>query len=158
MKYYGALEAGGTKMVLSRLDEQGNMLERVSMPTETPEVTMPAMIGWFREHPVAALGIGSFGPLDLNPASPTYGSITRTPKLAWVGVPLLKQFRDELGIPVGIDTDVNGITEANINGTPVKVRASAIAWSAGADGVLADYKKRGRSDDVYSWRADQEVK
>ena len=108
MKLYGALEAGGTKMVLSRLDENGTMLERVSMPTEHPDVTLPAMVAWFREHPVAALGIGSFGPLDLNPASPAYGSITRTPKLAWVGVPMRTRFREELGIPVGIDTDVNG--------------------------------------------------
>ncbi len=107
MKRYGALEAGGTKMVLSRLDEQGNMLERVSMPTETPEVTLPAMIGWFRAHPVEALGIGSFGPLDLDPASPAYGSITRTPKPGWAGVPLLRCFREALGVPVGIDTDVN---------------------------------------------------
>ena len=76
---FGALEAGGTKMVLSLLDENGNMLERCSIPTETPDVTMPAMIDFFREHPVDALGIGCFGPLNLNPASPTYGSITATP-------------------------------------------------------------------------------
>lgn len=107
MKYYGALEAGGTKMVLSVLDENGQMIKRESIPTLTPEETMPRMIAFFRENPVAALGIGSFGPVDLHPDSPTYGYITATPKLAWRNYPLLGAFRDALGIPVGFDTDVN---------------------------------------------------
>lgn len=105
--HFGALEAGGTKMVLSLLDENGTMLERCSIPTEEPAITMPAMIQFFREHPVDALGIGCFGPLDLNPASPTYGHITATPKLAWRHYPILPEFQQALGIPVGIDTDVN---------------------------------------------------
>ena len=107
MRYFGALEAGGTKMVLSRLDENGTMLERIAIPTRTPEETMPEMIAFFREHPVDALGIGSFGPVDLHEDSPTFGSITATPKLAWRFFPILKAFRDALSIPVKIDTDVN---------------------------------------------------
>lgn len=107
MRYFGALEAGGTKMVLSRLDENGNMMERISIPTRTPEETMPEMIAFFREHPVDALGIGSFGPVDLHEDSPTFGSITATPKLAWRFFPILKVFQDALNIPVKIDTDVN---------------------------------------------------
>jgi len=103
----GALEAGGTKMVLSLLDENGTMLERCSIPTETPDITMPAMIDFFRAHPVDALGIGCFGPLDLNPQSPAYGSITATPKLAWRNYPILQEFKKALDVPVGIDTDVN---------------------------------------------------
>lgn len=107
MRLYGALEAGGTKMVLSRLDEKGNMLERVSMPTETPEITLPAMIEWFLQHPVDALGIGTFGPVDLSPGSPTFGYITSTPKLAWRNAPLMPVLRDALAVPVELDTDVN---------------------------------------------------
>ena len=108
MKRYGALEAGGTKMVLSILDENGTMLERRSTPTRTPAETMPEMAAFFREHSVTALGIGCFGPLDLNLSSPTYGEITTTPKLAWKHYPILRKFNEELGIPVAIDTDVNG--------------------------------------------------
>lgn len=108
MKIYGALEAGGTKMVLSILDDTGAMLERTSLPTLTPDETMPAMIDFFRAHSIAALGIGCFGPLDLDAASPTYGSITATPKLAWRNYPIRQAFADALGVPVGIDTDVNG--------------------------------------------------
>ena len=104
---YGALEAGGTKMVLSQMSDNGAMLHRETIPTETPEITMPKMIDFFREHPVDALGIGCFGPLDLNEKSPTYGSITATPKLAWRDYPITQAFRDALDIPVAIDTDVN---------------------------------------------------
>lgn len=107
MSCYGALEAGGTKMVLSVLNEAGEILERASMPTGTPEDTMPGMLAFFRERPVKALGIGCFGPLELNPASPDYGAITATPKIAWRGYPILPAFRDALGIPVALDTDVN---------------------------------------------------
>lgn len=104
----GALEAGGTKMVMSILDGEGAMLERVSIPTRTPEETMPEMIAFFQQHHIAALGIGCFGPLDLNPASPTYGYITATPKLAWRNYPLLPEFVRALQVPVRLDTDVNG--------------------------------------------------
>ena len=107
MKRYGALETGGTKMVLAVLDEEGNFLERAKIPTNTPQETMAEMIAFFREHPVAALGIGSFGPLDLNPASPTFGSITATPKLSWRNCPIVPEFTRALQIPVAMDTDVN---------------------------------------------------
>lgn len=107
MVHLGALEAGGTKMVLSCLDENGAMLERLSIPTRTPEETMPEMIGFFRERRVDALGIGCFGPLDLNPHSDTYGNITATPKLPWRHYPIMRAFREALAMPVALDTDVN---------------------------------------------------
>ena len=105
--FYGALEAGGTKMVLSHMKENGAMLCRETIPTTTPEETMPRMLAFFREHPIDALGVACFGPLDLNPKSETYGSITATPKLAWRDYPIMTAFRDALNIPVAIDTDVN---------------------------------------------------
>lgn len=116
MKKIGALEAGGTKMVLAVYDEQGNELERLTVPTLTPEETMPGMIDFFRRHEVDALGVGSFGPLDLDENSPTYGNITSTPKLAWKDYPLLKNLLDGRDIPAGIDTDVNAaiIAEAEL--------------------------------------------
>ena len=107
MRKIGALEAGGTKMVLAIYDECGNELDRMTIPTETPDKTMPVMIDYFRRHEVDALGVGSFGPLDLDPASPTYGYITSTPKLAWKDYPLLEKLLDGRQIPAAIDTDVN---------------------------------------------------
>ena len=107
MKLFGALEAGGTKMVCAVGDENGNILERVSIPTETPEKTMPAMIAFFRDKGISALGIGCFGPVDLDRKSETYGYITSTPKLAWRDYPIVAEFEKALGVPVGFDTDVN---------------------------------------------------
>ena len=104
---YGALEAGGTKMVMAVMDGSGKTLQKETIPTLTPDETMPRMIDFFRRNQADVLGIGSFGPLDLNPDSPTFGSITITPKLAWCNYPLLQVFRAELGIPAAIDTDVN---------------------------------------------------
>lgn len=103
----GALEAGGTKMVCAIGDENGTLLDRISLPTETPEVTMPQMISYFKNFTIDALGIGTFGPADLNPASKTYGYITTTPKLAWADYNIRGAFADALHIPVGFDTDVN---------------------------------------------------
>ncbi len=116
MRKIGALEAGGTKMVLAVYDENGTERERITVPTLTPEETMPGMIAFFRDHQVDALGVGSFGPLDLDPASPTYGFITSTPKLAWKNYPLLHNLLGGRDIPAAIDTDVNAaiIAEAEL--------------------------------------------
>lgn len=103
----GALEAGGTKMVCA-IVENGQIFDRISLPTRTPEETMPELIRYFKEHQADALGIGCFGPIDLNRKSPTYGYITTTPKLAWQNYNIVGAFRDALEIPIGFDTDVNG--------------------------------------------------
>lgn len=103
----GALEAGGTKMVCAIGDETGKIIDRISLPTETPETTMPKMIEYFKQYKLDALGIGTFGPADLNPKSATYGHITTTPKLAWKDYDIMGEFKKALNIPVGFDTDVN---------------------------------------------------
>ena len=107
MKLYGALEAGGTKMVCAIGDDNGNILERISIPTRTPAETMGPMIDFFRGKGIRALGIGCFGPVDLKKGSRTYGYITSTPKLAWQNYPIVAEFEKALGVPVGFDTDVN---------------------------------------------------
>lgn len=104
----GALEAGGTKMVCAVGDENGEIFERISLPTETPDKTIPAMIEYFKDKQIEALGIACFGPIDLNRSSDTYGFITTTPKLAWANCDIVGMFKEALGIPVGFDTDVNG--------------------------------------------------
>ena len=112
---YGALEAGGTKMVLAVMDDHGNLMESVSIPTRAPDDTMPEMISFFSGKGISSLGIGSFGPLDLNPASPAYGSVTESPKLSWRHFPLRQAFADALQVPVSIDTDVNAAALAEFS-------------------------------------------
>lgn len=116
----GAIEAGGTKMVCAiyEVNEEAgkdalgagteNIVDRMTISTETPEKTLPAMISYFKEHQVDAMGIASFGPVDLNKDSKTYGYIGKTPKKAWADCEIVGRFKRELGVPVGFDTDVNG--------------------------------------------------
>lgn len=103
----GALEAGGTKMVCAIGNEQGQVLERTSIPTVSPKETMPRMIDFFRGHNVEALGIGCFGPINPVKGTATYGCITSTPKLAWQNYNIVGAFEEALNCPVGFDTDVN---------------------------------------------------
>ncbi len=104
----GSLEAGGTKMVCAVGDSNGTIYEQISIPTTTPEDTMPHIIDYFKEKEIAALGIACFGPVDVNPDSETYGTILDTPKLPWRQYPILKVMQDALKLPMGLDTDVNG--------------------------------------------------
>ncbi len=103
----GAIEAGGTKMLCAIGDEKGNIEEKIWIPTTTPEETIPKMISFFLEHDIEALGIGAFGPVDLNRNSKSYGHILDTPKIAWRHYDLLGSMKRALQLPIGIDTDVN---------------------------------------------------
>jgi fructokinase len=104
----GALEAGGTKMVLAIGDGSGHIADKVSIPTTEPDETMAGIVSYFQKNDIKALGVGCFGPLDLKTSSPTYGYITSTPKLKWRNFPLVKALEDGLHVPVALDTDVNG--------------------------------------------------
>ena len=106
---FGAIEAGGTKFVCATGSGPGD-LEHIQIPTTTPEETLAAAIAFFkpRAGELEALGIASFGPVDLDLASPTWGHITSTPKAGWRNVDLAGAMGRALGIPVGFDTDVNG--------------------------------------------------
>lgn len=113
----GGIEAGGTKMVcaIGEMQEyetlekasEVKIIERVTIPTTTPEETLPQMIEFFTDKDIKALGIGCFGPIDLDKKSTTYGHITSTPKLAWKNCDMAGTFAWTLGIPIGFDTDVN---------------------------------------------------
>lgn len=105
---YGAIETGGTKMVCAVGDEYGHILEQISFPTGEPEETMKQVTGWFKDKDIQAVGIASFGPVDLDRNSPTYGYITSTPKPGWAFFDLVGAVVKQLGVPAGFDTDVNG--------------------------------------------------
>ncbi len=104
----GGIEAGGTKMVCAIGDEKGELFERVTIPTRQPEETFEEMIRYFSDKQIEALGIGCFGPVDLNRSSATYGFITSTPKPGWKNTDVVGRFQKALSVPVGFDTDVNG--------------------------------------------------
>ena len=108
----GAIEAGGTKFVAALARPDGTILAQARIPTETPATCFPALAQFFRDAatahgPIAAFGVASFGPIDVKPNSPTYGTFTTTPKPGWSGA----RYHDVLGpfgVPIVVDTDVNG--------------------------------------------------
>src|SRR5260221_5693874 len=109
MQLYGAIEAGGTKFVCAVAASPGDpFIERMSFPTTTSSETIDQAISFFKKYTIKGLGIASFGPVDLDPSSPTYGYITATPKLTWVNTDLLGPLRLALNLPMVFDTDVNG--------------------------------------------------
>ena len=79
--FFGAIEASGAKFVCCIGTEKGEIMERVSFATETPEITMEKVISFFKNKKIEAIGIGCFGPIDLHKDSETYGYITSTRKL-----------------------------------------------------------------------------
>lgn len=103
----GAIEGGGTKFVCGIGNEHGVIEDRISFPTERPEKVMEQITAYFKDNGVEAIGIGTFGPIDLDPGSPTYGVVTTTPKPGWSGFPFLDAMKREFGLPLGWDTDVN---------------------------------------------------
>jgi fructokinase len=107
-KLYGGIEAGGTKFICAVGDADGKLVARSEVPTTDVSQTLEAVCDFFKQSPgVVSLGIGSFGPLDLNPSSEQFGFITSTPKSGWKNTDIKGQLEKSLGIPVVIDTDVN---------------------------------------------------
>lgn len=108
----GGLEAGGTKFicVVGSSPDDIRLSERIEVGR--PTATIHAALEVFRAAlqdglPIRALGIGSFGPLELRPGHPAFGSITTTPKPGWRGTDIVGPFRETFGLPIGFDTDVN---------------------------------------------------
>jgi fructokinase len=108
----GGLEAGGTKFVCAVGTGPDDVRAEARFATTTPAETLRRAVAFFTEQragvPLAALGIAAFGPLDLDPRSPTFGFVTTTPKPGWRDVDLVGPLRQTLDVPVRIDTDVNG--------------------------------------------------
>lgn len=109
---YAGIEAGGTKFVCAIGTGPDDIRAETRFPTTTPDETIARAIEFFQQqqvtHELTSLGIASFGPVDPNPASPTFGYITSTPKTPWIDTDLAGTISRALDLPVGFDTDVNG--------------------------------------------------
>ena len=108
MAIMAAVEAGGTKFNCGLGDENGNIIDQVSIPTTTPEETMKKVIEYFKDKKFDVMGVGSFGPIDPIKGSKTYGHITKTPKAYWSDYNLIGELKKHFDVPMEFDTDVNG--------------------------------------------------
>lgn len=128
----GAVEAGGTKFVIGLGNEKGAILERATIPTESPDITMPKLIRFFNKFPdIEAIGVGCFGPIDPQLNSPTYGYITTTPKLEWRNYNIVGELIESLNVPVAFDTDVNGAVLGELTWGAAKALKSAVYITVG---------------------------
>ena len=108
MTVYGGIEAGGSKWVCAVGTGPTDLRAVEAIPTTSPSETIERVVRFFeREGPVAAVGIGSFGPVDRIPTSPTWGHITTTPKPGWADTDVGQEIRRRLSVPIAFDTDVN---------------------------------------------------
>lgn len=108
MAVYGGIEAGGTKWELAVGTGPDDLRAVETIPTTAPAETIERAVAFLeREGPVDAIGIGSFGPVDLDPGSATWGHITTTPKPGWANADVAPEIGRRLAVPVAFDTDVN---------------------------------------------------
>jgi fructokinase len=110
---FGCIEAGGTKFVVALASSHKDIVDRTRIDTRTPDVTLDEAIAWLKaasaaHGPLSAIGIASFGPLELDRAASNWGHITTTTKPHWSNTNFAQRFAREFGVPVGFDTDVNG--------------------------------------------------
>jgi fructokinase len=110
--WLGGIEAGGTKFRCAIGNRRGTILESTTIPTRAPEDTLADIARFFRslrmQFPIEAMGIASFGPIDLRPGSPQFGHITSTPKLEWRDYDIVRQVARATGVrDIAFDTDVN---------------------------------------------------
>ncbi len=110
---FAGIEAGGTKFVCAVGTGPDDIRAEVRFPTTSPAETLAHVVDFLHqaqaEHgPIAAIGVAAFGPLDPNPASPTYGFITSTPKPGWGNTDVVGALRRHFDLPIAFDTDVNG--------------------------------------------------
>jgi len=115
---YAGVELGGTKCIAVLGGDGGDLLAREVVATTSPDETIArieaTLRDWQRKPGFEALGVASFGPIDVDPCSPTWGQILPTTKPGWSDVDVAPRLRDALGVPVGFDTDVNGAALAEM--------------------------------------------
>jgi fructokinase len=109
--YFGGVEGGGTKFICMVASSPEDIVQEERFATTTPGETIDRMINFFvpyiQKKQLSSIGIASFGPVDLRLDSPTYGSITTTPKPGWANTNMIKKIRNTFNIPVAFELDVN---------------------------------------------------
>ena len=134
-KLLGAIEAGGTKFVLAVGLSPSEITARHTIPTRDPATTLAQAAEWFEgQGNLGALGIASFGPVELDRTSPDWGHITNTPKPGWANCDIAGYFSERLGVPIGFDTDVNAAALAEYKYRPCK-NATSLAYVTVGTGI-----------------------
>ncbi|PAV30821.1 fructokinase [Virgibacillus profundi] len=129
----GAIEAGGTKFVCGIGNEHGEIFEKISIPTRNPVETIKDVIAFFDGKEIDRMGIGSFGPIQVNRDQSDYGTILETPKTAWKYFPLLQTIKSYFpkDMPFEVDTDVNAAAFGELKWGAAKGLDSCVYFTVG---------------------------
>jgi len=134
-KLYGGMEGGGTKFVCAVGSRPDEIVAEIRFPTTTPGETLDQAIAFFRKFDLSAIGLAPFGPLDLDPASPDYGSITATPKPGWGGTNVMAAFRHVFNIPLAFELDVNAAAFGEYSWIPENRRLDSLVYFTIGTGI-----------------------
>lgn len=104
----GSVELGGTRFICTVSDDNYQIVDKRHFITDTPNLTLAKIIEYFRQYDIQALGVATFGPLELRKDKAGFGNITTSPHLTWQNTPLYKILKQKLNIPIALTTDVNG--------------------------------------------------
>ncbi len=127
----GAIEAGGTKFIVAIANENGEVVEQITIPTRTPNETMKEVRSLFERYEIKRIGIGSFGPINVNPESEKFGELLSTPKIEWVGFNIVSYLKRYFNIPIKVDTDVNVAALAEVRYGAAKDVSSCVYLTIG---------------------------
>ncbi|MDF7669291.1 fructokinase ScrK [Lactobacillus sp. ESL0703] len=104
----GSIEAGGTKFVCAVGNENYQVKDTITFPTTTPQETLQKAADYFKQFPVTAISIASFGPIEIRQTAANYGYITTTPKKGWQNTDFVGFIKQQVNVPIFFTTDVNG--------------------------------------------------
>lgn len=132
MKYYGGIEAGGTKFICAVSDENFKILEETSIPTTTPEETLARVFEFFDQFELVSMGIGSFGPIGIDPSRDSYGYVLSTPKQGWAQYDFLGNMKEHYpNLPFAWTTDVNAAAYGEIKKGAAQGKKSCVYLTVG---------------------------
>jgi len=147
ISYLGGIEAGGTKFVCAVASDPPNIINEVRFPTTTPAETLKQVCDFFmpyvKANQIKGIGLGSFGPVDVDVNSPTFGFITSTPKPHWGNTNILGILREKLGVPIAFDMDVNAAALGEFKWGVSKGIDSSLYLTVGT-GIGGGYIKDGK--------------
>ena len=138
-KLYGGLEGGGTKFICAVGTGSGKIVDEIRITTTSPSETLEQAVAFFQNYDLAAIGLAPFGPLDLNPSSPTYGTITATPKPGWTGTNILAPFLRKFNLPLAFDLDVNSAAFGEYSIIPENRKLDSLVYLTIGTGIGAGF-------------------
>lgn len=133
---FGGMEGGGTKFVCAVGSGPDEIVDEIRFPTTTPDETLGRAVEFFQKHNPFAIGLASFGPLDLNPASPSYGHVTATPKPGWSNADIIGPFRT-FGVPLAFELDVNAAALGEYTWVPENQALDSLVYFTIGTGIGA---------------------